>query len=260
MLSYQHAYHAGCLADVHKHTVLLHVLEALKARDPQLAYIDTHSGRGLYRLDSPEAEKTGEAKTGIMLLEREDRLKEGQILARKLKELREKHGKLAYPGSPMLAQMALRPQDKLHLFELHPAEHAALLKNLRGHNVRVYKQDGYAGALQLSPPPPMRKGLVLVDPSYEVKDEYLEVARFVRALLRKWPEAVMLIWYPMLKAQNHLSMVEALEKGRWRGYWHQPLQFCDPETVRGMYGSGIIGINLPAGLPEKLDAAVKEVF
>lgn len=253
MLSYQHAYHAGCLADVHKHAALAVLLQELTRREPRLTYVETHSGRGLYRLDSAEAKKTGEARAGILRLQREQALPGDAPFTQLLRKVRERHGIHAYPGSPLIAQMLLRPADRLLLFELHPAEHAALLRNLKGRNVRIHKQDGYQGALRLCPRSP-HKGLVVVDPSFEVKGEYLQAADFVRRLVHVWPAAVVLLWYPMLRAANHEAMVDALGKADLPGYWHQQVQFCKPEDVRGMHGSGLIAVNLPESAKQPLEA------
>lgn len=253
MLSYQHAYHAGCLADVHKHAALALLLQELTRQPPRMTYVETHSGRGLYRLDSAEAKKTGEAQAGIVRLLAENALPADWPFTRLLRQVRARHGRNAYPGSPLIAQMLLRPEDRLHLFELHPAEHAALLRNLKGRNLRIGKEDGYRGALRLRPPSPP-KGLVMVDPSFEVKAEYLQAAEFVRKQLRAWPEAVVLLWYPLLKAGHHEAMVEAMDEAGLPGYWHQQVRFCKPEEVRGMHGSGLFAVNLPTAVRPGLEA------
>lgn len=257
MLSYQHAYHAGCLADVHKHAVLVHILQHLVTKFPRLTYIDTHSGRGMYRLNSAEAQKTGEAESGIVQLMKNQKLA-GQPLADVLRQIRGKMGKEAYPGSPAVAEKLLRPSDKMHLFELHPTEFAALQRNFTARNIRTYAFDGYDGASQLCPPSP-HNGLMLVDPSYEVKSEYMLAAEFVEYMVPEWPQGVMLLWYPMLKANNHVPMIEALEALQLPGYWHQQILFCDPEAVRGLYGSGVVAVNLPTELISKLET-VRRIF
>lgn len=257
MLSYQHAYHAGCLADVHKHAVLVHVLHYLTNRYPRITYIDTHSGRGIYRLDSVEAKKTGEAQQGVVKLLAEKKLAD-QPLGTALRQIRGRMGPQTYPGSPMLAQHILRHEDALHLFELHPAENLALKRTLPSRNVKVTKFDGYIGALQLCPPVPPQ-GLVLVDPSYEVKTEYLQTAEFAKEVAHQWPQGIQLLWYPMLKAGNHVPMVSALQAAGLPGFLHQEIQFCAPEEVRGMYGSGIVLVNLPDSLRDAVES-VRSIF
>jgi 23S rRNA (adenine2030-N6)-methyltransferase len=235
MLSYQHAYHAGNRADLHKHDALARLLAALTQKPRPITYMETHAGRGLYDLASPEAAKTGEATEGILKAE----LPPGPF-AEALARVRARHGAMAYPGSPLIARELLREGDRMHLMELHPAEHAALRRALKGPGVAIHKRDGYEGVLAISPPTP-RKGLVLVDPSYEVKSEYEAVPAFVKKLLARWPEATVLIWYPILPEARHERLIAGLS----------PLPFqrheVDFGTGKGMTGSGLIGLNLPFG-------------
>ena len=194
MLSYQHSYHAGNPADLHKHLVLGELLALLTRKARGISYMETHAGRGRYDLSATESVKTGEAAEGIEALTLPD-----CPLRHALETTRRHFGEDAYPGSPLIAQTLLRPQDRLHLMELHPAEHKVLRRYLKSDNTAVHHRDGYEGVLSLSPPKP-RKGLVLIDPSYEVKTEYAQVAEFVHKLMIKWPEATVMIWYPVLAA------------------------------------------------------------
>ena len=177
-------------------------LARLTAKPRGISYVETHAGRGLYDLGAPEALKTGEAARGIGRIEPDPATAFGTALA----AVRARHGAAAYPGSPLLARQILRPQDRLVLMELHPAEHAGLRDALRGATVAIHRRDGPEGALALAPFTP-RKGLVLVDPSYEVKSEYAETAAFARRLIAKWPEAVVLIWYPLLPAGRQAELL-----------------------------------------------------
>lgn len=235
MLSYQHAYHAGNRADLHKHDALARLIAALTLKDRGITYMETHAGRALYDLSAPEALKTGEAADGILSAE----LPAGPY-ARAVAAVRERHGPAAYPGSPLIAATLLRPQDRMHLMELHPAEHAALRRAMRATGAAVHRRDGYEGVLALAPPTP-RKGLVLVDPSYEVKEEYGAVPAFVRALVAKWPEATVLIWYPILAEGRHEALVAGLAG---LALQRHEVPFG---TGRGMRGSGLVGVNLPYG-------------
>ena len=184
MLSYQHAYHAGGPADLHKHIVLAELLAQLTRKPRGITYAETHAGRGLYDLAAPEALKTGEAAAGIARLAPDPATPFGRALA----AVRAAHGPTAYPGSPLLARSLLRAQDRLLLAELHPAEHAALRATLAGPGVAIHRRDGFEALLALAPPTP-RRGLVLVDPSYELKSDFEATAAFVRRLIAKWPEA-----------------------------------------------------------------------
>jgi 23S rRNA (adenine2030-N6)-methyltransferase len=206
MLSYQHAYHAGGPADVHKHMILCALLERLTAKPRPISYVETHAGRGLYDLGSAEASRTGEAAAGVGRLAADATNAYGRVLG----EARGRHGPRAYPGSPLLARALLRPGDRLTLMELHPAEHAGLRQTAAAANVAMHRRDGYEGALALAPFSP-RKGLVLIDPSYEVKTEYRHTAGFVRRLVAKWPQATIMVWYPLLAAARHRELLAGLD-------------------------------------------------
>ncbi len=243
MLSYQHAYHAGNRADIQKHGLLASVLEILVRKERPLSYIETHAGRGVYDLTAAEAEKTGEAAQGWLSLEKDALAKLPQGYVEAVRALNKGALKPLYPGSPLVAAHMLRPQDELHLMELHPQEHAALAGIFRSDKrVHVHKRDGLEGVLALSPPR-HRRGLVLVDPSYEIKTEYESIPAFAEKLLRKWPEACLLIWAPMLKARRHEAMLTALEK-----IFPDLRLFKSEWGGEGMYGSVMAGINLPYGV------------
>jgi len=246
MLSYQHSYHAGNPADLHKHLVLAGLLTLLTRKARGISYLETHAGRGLYDLGTPEALKTGEALEGIQALTLPD-----CPLATALAHTRTRHGSNAYPGSPLIAQTLLRPQDQLHLMELHPAEYRALRLNLRAENTAIHKRDGYEGVLALSPPKP-RKGLVLVDPSYEVKTEYIQAAEFTRQLMAKWPEATVLLWYPLLPAARHVELIDNLKLP----YFRHEVGFALKDG-QGMTGSGLLLVNAPYGAEKAFKKAVE---
>lgn len=243
MLSYQHAYHAGNRADVHKHAMLAALLVALTQKDRGITYIETHAGRGLYDLASPESHKTGEAKDGIISLINTPFLPEDHPYMQTLHAIRKTHGASAYPGSPAIAQHLLRPQDTLHLFELHPQEHLHLKQTITGKNVHIHHADGYTGTLA-KVPTQLTRGLVLIDPSFEIKSEYESVVEFIIQLHAAWPQTVIALWYPMLKARLHEAMVESLLSKDWPSH-HDEHTFADPQVVRGLYGSGMVLINPP---------------
>lgn len=256
MLSYQHIYHAGCIADVQKHMLLVAVLDALLASGEPLTYVETHAGRGVYDLSSPEARKTGEAKDGILRLLQEKRLSQHDKYLALIARTRSIFGKEAYPGSPMLARFMLEERlrqgkGEMHLHDLHPQEFRALQDNVHGKNIHLRKENGYVGTMRVSPPK-HRKGLVLIDPSYEIKTEYEEAAYFVLDLHERWPEAVILLWYPMLKNFLFEDMAAYLADAGLPNYLSHEVRFADPEDVRGMFGSGMICVNVPQGLDTDL--------
>ncbi|WPZ35893.1 23S rRNA (adenine(2030)-N(6))-methyltransferase RlmJ [Thalassobaculum sp. OXR-137] len=254
MLSYQHGYHAGCLADVHKHAALAALCLRLREKPKPLSYLESHAGRAVYDLASPEAEKTGEAKAGILRLIAEGAVPPDHPLATAIRLTEQAYGTGFYPGSPMIAAQLLGPEDVLHLMELHPQEHAALKRAMRGRNVHIHRRDGYEGLLALSPPTP-RRGLVLIDPSYEVKTEYLQVADVTVALHRKWPQATVMIWYPILAAGLHEPMAARLLAADLPAVLRREVRFHTAADTPGMRGSGLILVNAPWGVDAALDTA-----
>lgn len=248
MLSYQHLYHAGNLADVHKHAVLAVALDYLTRKDKPLSYLETHAGRGLYDLAAPEALKTAEAAQGIARAEAEGWFPPDHPYARRLAETRAAHGPAAYPGSPLIAALSLRPADRLHLAELHPAEFAALAAALAPYrNAAARREDGLQMALARTPPTP-RRGLILIDPSYEVKADYGAIPGLIAALHRKWNVGTVMLWYPLLPAAPHAPMLAALEAAGYPGALRHELAFPPARDGHRMQGSGLFLINAPWGL------------
>jgi 23S rRNA (adenine2030-N6)-methyltransferase len=246
MLSYQHAYHAGNLADLHKHTLLATALDYLTRKDKPLTYIETHAGRGLYRLTSAEARKTGEAARGIEA--HGDWFPETHPLARALAATGTEYGPDAYPGSPLIAAHLLRDTDALHLAELHPQEHAALTEIL-AHRATIHKTDGLDLALAITPPTP-RRGLLLADPSWEVKTDYDHIPDVFAQLARKWNVGVLILWYPLLKDGPHARMVRSLERQHPNHLTHE-VAFPPVREGHRMEGSGLFLVNPPYGIEDE---------
>lgn len=237
MLSYQHSFHAGNLADVHKHSLLAWMLEYLTRKDKPLSYIETHAGRALYNLSGPEAAKTGEAAQGIGRVAHwfQDH-PFGQVLS--------KTGD-AYPGSPLIAGELLRDSDSLTLAELHPQENAALADAMLPYPAMVKQIDGFQLAMSMTPPTP-RRGILLCDPSYEVKTDYATIPDFFRNLHRRWPVGILVLWYPILADQRHAGMVKALKAAIPDGVVHE-VSFPPARSGHGMIGSGLFVVNPPYG-------------
>jgi 23S rRNA (adenine2030-N6)-methyltransferase len=249
MLSYQHAYHAGAPADLHKHAALAGLLALLKRKPGRaITYLETHAGRALYDLGGAEALKTGEALRGIGAVQPTDHPFWAAVEA-----ARAVGGPMAYPGSPMVAQSLLGPDDRITLMELHPAEHVALKAAMAGGNVSVHKRDGHEGLRALTPPQP-RRGLALIDPSYEVKAEYLSTAMLALETATRWPEGVILVWYPLLPQGRHEQLVGPVEAVSPEGLIRDEVRFADAPP-RGMYGSGLLVLNPPYGAEDALAEA-----
>ncbi len=243
MLSYQHGYHAGNLADVHKHAALAWMLDYLARKPKPLSYIETHAGRGLYDLAAPEARKTGEAARGIARAE--GWFAAGHPYAQALAATRARFGAAAYPGSPLIAATLLRPDDRIHLAEAHPAEHAALA-DLMGDGAHVRHEDGFAMARALVPPTP-RRGLMMVDPGYELPADYARLPGFLAAMARKWPVGVIVLWYPILADPRHGAMLAALGRAHPDALRHE-VRFPPAREGHRMTGSGLFVLNPPWGL------------
>ena len=245
MLSYQHIYHAGNLADVHKHALLAWMLAYLTRKDKPVSYLETHSGRALYDLGADEALKTGEAAQGI------DRAKTwfapDHPYTNCLTQAADLHGENAYPGSPMIAAQLLRDKDHITLAELHPTEHNAL--ELALPIATVHHADGFALAHSILPPTP-RRGLMLIDPSFEIKDDYQAIPGHIKKYARAWNVGVVVLWYPILTLGAHTNMLATLQKDHPDAFRHE-VRFPPARPGHGMVGSGLFVIRPPFGLAEE---------
>jgi len=247
MLSYQHLYHAGNLADVQKHALVAWTLDYLTRKDKPLTYVETHAGRGLYDLTAPEAVKTGEAAKGIAIAQ--DWFAATHPYSRALAATRAERGPNAYPGSPLIAGHLLREADSIHLCELHPQEHAALDYAAAPFGAKVYREDGLAKALSICPPTP-RRGLVLIDPSYEIKTDYETLPRVIGQLHRKWNVGLIYLWYPILRDGLHKPMLAELRALAPEALVHE-VRFPPVRDGHRMEGSGMVMVNPPFGIEDE---------
>lgn len=242
MLSYQHIYHAGNFADVQKHTALITTLELMTQHHVPLFYCDTHAGRGYYNLYLKEAKKIEEFKTGITRMRGLG--SKHPIIARYLKLVGD--DKYVYPGSSIMAAKLLRPKDVGYCFELHPQEFEALAAAMKLYldQFTVQKKDGYHAIDEIDHAQ-FKRGLTLIDPSYETKDEYALVQQKVTEIMHNHPKTTVMIWYPILPAGLHKDF--AFENALQYEFFVRSL-----EGERGMAGSGLWVVNPPNGLAEKL--------
>ncbi|HEV8078945.1 MAG TPA: 23S rRNA (adenine(2030)-N(6))-methyltransferase RlmJ [Marinobacter sp.] len=260
MLSYLHAFHAGNFADVHKHATLVLALNMMQAKASGIACIDTHAGSALYDLDDERARKTAEADAGIRKLWPQlDRLAaaDWQLLRPYLQQLNPGTKLRHYPGSPAWFGHFLRGQDHLSAFELHPSETSSLSQWASGKRLRVTHQDGLAGLLKVLPPR-LPRLLVLIDPSYEVKTDYTAVAKTLARAWQKCRHGVFLVWYPMLTSGLEQTLLDTLRAGPIRKILRHEVRLQTlPE--RGMVGSGMLVINPPWGMDERLSAMMSDL-
>ena len=255
MLSYRHAFHAGNFADVLKHSVLTLVLEYMTRKEKGFYYIDSHSGAGMYQLADEYAQKTGEYKDGIAKLIGNNDLPEAlQPFIDLVKDLNRESDELAlYPGSPGIARQFTRRQDSAHLFELHPTDIEHLKEySQRWNKSHVKQSDGYQGVLGLVPPP-NRRGVVLIDPPYELKEDYLKAVRTIVNAYKKFATGTYILWYPVVKRQLVEQMQNAFTKSEVRNLLQvEYCQHADTDEY-GMTGTGLFIVNPPWQLSSQLD-------
>mgnify|MGYP002634174054 CR=1 FL=1 len=257
MLSYQHGYHAGGFADVHKHAALCLLLAHLRRKPTPFCIIDSHAGRGLYDLTGEQASRTGEWQAGIARLVEAAPVNEAVQPYLDIVAGFNAAGDLtSYPGSPAIAARLMRKTDRLILVEGHPAEHAALSGAFRrDQRVHIHKRDSFEALPGLTPPTE-RRGLVLIDPSYEVKSEYRSVPVTVGKALRRWSTGIFAIWYPLLPDDRHRPLVVDLEA------MARPVLIAEltgPVRDQGLRGAGLAVINPPWRFAESLASVGSEL-
>ncbi len=262
MLSYRHAFHAGNHADVLKHMVLIQLLRYLNQKDTPYMYIDTHAGAGAYALDSSQAAKNAEFETGISRLWDRTDLPEPVADYVALVKSMNPSGKMRhYPGSPYCADRVMREQDRLRLFELHPSDVKILYENfqkveahaaaqgvrssVRGKRILIQKADGFE-SLKALLPPPSRRGLVLIDPPYEVKDDYRKVKKTLLDALTRFPTGTYAVWYPVLQRMESREFPNQLMRLPASGWLNVTLTVRTPMPDGfGLHSSGMFVINPP---------------
>jgi 23S rRNA (adenine2030-N6)-methyltransferase len=262
MLSYRHGYHAGNHADVVKHLVLLGLVQKLQEKDKPFSLIDSHSGGGLYDLFSSAAALNSEHESGIVRLW--GREQKNPLLALYLDHVRSVNTgqKLRYyPGSPVLARACLRADDRMHLLELHPVEIEALREQFAGdRQVSIHHRDAFEGLLAISPPEP-RRGLVLIDPSYENKEDYQRVLAAIVKVHHRWPVAIIALWYPLLARQRDRSvwLRSAMLREHLPDLLSIELTVLPQEEEFGMHGSGMLIVNSPWQFKERIESTLREL-
>jgi 23S rRNA (adenine2030-N6)-methyltransferase len=264
MLAYRHAFHAGNHADVLKHVVLAQVLTHMAAKDKPYTLIDTHAGAGGYSLEGRYAHTKDEFVGGIGKLWQRDDLP--AALAAYVSLVRRFNGDegaktwpplVQYPGSPAIANLLLRADDRLHLYELHPTDERILRAFLgKRQHTTVAQSDGFA-SLHKELPPPSRRGVVLIDPSYEMKSDYTKVLGAVREVLERFASAVILVWLPQLRTLESQQLPQRLQntaaKAAPKGWLHARLTVAAPDGRGfGLLGSSMFVINPPHGLHDTL--------
>lgn len=289
MFSYRHAFHAGSHADVLKHAMLIAIVRHLTQKEAALMVVDTHAGAGLYRLDSDFSGTSGEAADGVVKLfaALAPAGKARPLIAEPAPMLQDYLETIAgfnpdgqlkiYPGSPFIVQSLLRQdaRDKLKLFEMHPTDSKALAANIAqlqaGRQVAVARADGFEG-MKAFLPPPSRRGLVLIDPSYEIKSDYAKVSASIQDALKRFVTGTYVVWYPVIprpEAHDLPRRLKTLANQAGKSWLHATLAIGQDEARnvpgeadrgQGLTASGMFVINPPHTLRAALQAALPQLL
>ena len=277
MLSYQHSYHAGNHADILKHFVLSYVMEYLNKKEKPYTFFDTHSASGVFDLLDNKSLKTLEAKNGILKLINQNDLP--QQLDVYLNVVKENLKNNIYFGSPKIEEFFIRQQDTLILSELHPTEFQNLKNNFykTTKNVQIHNRNGWEMIKALTPPK-TKRGAVLIDPSYEQKEDYDIAAKTISFINKKWSNGIILLWYPLLKyRQDDINLMiqsicnEVKENNQNTEIVNLQLCIADKDShtevelaenaevnkIPRLYGSGMLVINAPYLLKENTEPVIK---
>ena len=259
MLSYRHGYHAGNAADVLKHFMLIYVLDYIKKKDKGFIFIDSHAGAGKYLISDPYMQKNKEYLQGI---EKILQLKNDNIFLKKyldlVKSINFNSDLKIYPGSCFLAARSLRPNDNLYFFELHPKEFLNLKKNFENDSrVIIENRDSYQRLKKLLPPKEKR-AVILIDPSYELKDEYEKVSEMLSDCYKKFPLGVYIIWYPVLKSKKSEKFIFNVLKKKYKNLSH--VEMITDNSNNGMQGSGLFILNCPWSIENDIKKSLETIF
>jgi 23S rRNA (adenine2030-N6)-methyltransferase len=260
MLSYRHSYHAGNHADVLKHLVQVAILDYLLQKDKPLCYHDSHAGAGLYSLGSEQSQKTAEYQQGIALLWQHQPTSAALVRYLELiKTLNPDNNLAFYPGSPKIAALMLRPQDSIQATELHPSDFPILHSQFaKRRQSRIENIDAYAGFKAMLPPL-TKRGLVLIDPPYELKTEYTDLIAGLTEAYKRFPQATYAIWYPVIERTATEAFISAIVSTGIKNQLR--IEFCPQRDKAGfgMSGSGMLVINPPYTLAATLRDALTEL-
>lgn len=267
MFSYRHAFHAGSHADILKHLTLIHLVEYLQEKPVALTMVDTHAGAGIYSLEDGFAAVSKEAEGGIYRLlkfkEAGNPIPESVQTYLDCIEAENVEGELkTYPGSPFILARLLRPQDRLKLFELHPKEIDILRHNIgelkQSKQIDIYAEDSFSRLKGLLPPP-SRRGLVLIDPSYEDKQDYRYLELAIEEALQRFATGCYAVWYPILSRRESIALPDRMKKicaAHQRSWLHTELRVENAPGERRLQASGMFIINPPWTLEKHLADAL----
>ncbi|KAA0910945.1 23S rRNA (adenine(2030)-N(6))-methyltransferase RlmJ [Pusillimonas sp. ANT_WB101] len=262
MFSYRHAFHAGNHADVLKHAIFVQILDYFNRKDTPYWVIDTHAGAGVYDLRSEWALKNGEFSEGLdLILAAQTPPPMIQRYIQAIEQCNPDCMANYYPGSPWLALQALRRGDRLRMFEMHPSENEVLQQNLAlesrqaQRQTTVYMEDGFNGLKGQLPPAP-RRGITIIDPSYEDKQDYRDTLKALREGLKRFATGCFVIWYPLVQRPEAKELQRTLTRLAVDGL-NATLTVRKPaEDGFGLHGSGMFIVNPPWTLHAELEATL----
>jgi 23S rRNA (adenine2030-N6)-methyltransferase len=256
MFSYIHRYHAGSFSDVHKHLVLTAILLQLRKKETPFCVLDTHAGEGFYDIHSPESQKTTEFTLGFRkLLDLENPPELIQTYLEVIQACNPGTSKHIYPGSPGITEHFLRANDRALCVEGHPQAIEQLRQNFkRNSSVHIHNRDSLEALVGLVPFKEKR-GLIFIDPSYEVKTEYKTLAKTLLSAYEKFPQGIYAIWYPLLEANNHIDMLSVIQRSSLTKVWYCEW-FHYPSENKKIQGSGMVIVNMPW----QMDKLLNETF
>ena len=251
-MNYRHIYHAGNFADIFKHLILSMVLDYLQNKDKGMFMLDAFGGCGLYDLNSDAAQRTLEYQQGVESFMKIDFPNEDLRNFQAI--LKPYLAKNLYPGSPLLMAAKLRPQDRLSANELHPEDIKVLRKTLAGyHNAKALQMDAY-DSIRANVPPNERRGLVLIDPPFERKDEFQVLADQITEWTIRWPTGCYMIWYPIKAGSNLDEMIFAAQDSGMKRIWMSEFLIHPRNTPESFNGCGVMIFNTPFQIPERVEA------
>jgi len=255
-MNYRHAFHAGNFADVHKHVILARVIAYLHRKPTPIRMIDTHAGAGLTDLTGAEASRTGEWHDGIERLRAAAFSPDIQALLQPYLDAVARFNPdghlMAYPGSPLLATAWLRSDDRLLACELQPDVARSLAQNLKGETrATAVAIDGFT-ALTAFLPPKERRGVVLIDPPFEVLDEFARLADGLVRAHRKWPTGIYLLWYPIKEQRETKAFAARIMRLKVPKILRTELQIAGASDQGQLLGSGLLIVNPPWTLESEL--------
>jgi len=260
MLSYKHGFHAGNHADVLKHICLIYFIKSIKNSYNSIIYIDTHSGGGIYNLKHNYMEKNKEYLTGISkIINFKTDDPNIRYYLKTIKNINLSSQIKFYPGSPKISQFLTDKNDELYFYELHNNEYEVLKNNFKKNiNIKIVKKDGFR-IFESKKIKKEKNGIILIDPSYEIKDDYEKVISFVNNNYYQFDNKIILIWYPLLNRDNTNQFIDQFKKTGIKDILRIEMPIKNDNEEREMTGSGLIGINTHKKTAQNLRGTIKEL-